>query len=578
MYIETVKNRNSPPAILLRESYREDGKVKKRTLLNMTGFAPEIIEGFRSVLKGSTVSESQAVLHPEQDISLAETKPYGAAAAVVGMMRKIGLEKLIDPQPSRERDVALAMIAARLLHGGSKLSTARHCHHETADTALGAILGLEDLSERDCYAAMDWLLQRKEVIEKRLARKHLAPGGSVFFDLSSSYFEGHSCPLAHYGYSRDHRGDLPQVNYGIYCNEEGLPFAIDVLPGNEGDRVAFPQAIERVRTEFSAQDVVFVGDRGMIGGKVIDETLRGLDGAEWVTCLNHATIARLRRNEHIQLSLFDERDLISMVHPDHPDERLIFCRNPLLAEERRRKRNELLAATDVLLKNLAQRVSRPTSRMRGQDRIGLEVGKIINRKKMAKHYITTITEDSFVFERNEQNIAQEAALDGIYVVRTSLEEERMGDAEVVEHYKKLAAVERSFRSMKSIDIQVRPIFHHTEDRVRTHLFLCMLAYYVEAHMRTALAPILFHDEDGASRESVVAPAARSQKAKNKDTTKRTEDGWPVTSFRDALSSLNTIVRGRVDLAGKPEMSFQTTSRPGPFQAHVIELLGLTRRM
>lgn len=578
MYIESVKNRNSPPAILLRESYREDGKIKKRTLLNMTGFPSDIIEGFRAVLKGTAVSGSQAILHPEQDITLADAKPYGAAAAVVAMMRKIGLEKLIDARPSRERDVVLAMIAGRLLHGGSKLSTARRCHRETADTALGSLLGLEDLSERDCYAAMDWLFERKGAIEKRLARKHLAPGGSVFFDLSSSYFEGHTCPLSHYGYSRDHRGDLPQVNYGLYCNEEGIPFAIDVLPGNEGDHVAFPQAVERVRSTFGAEDVVFVGDRGMIGGKVIDETLRGLDGAEWVTCLNHATIAKLSRNDHIQLSLFDERDLISMAHPDHPDERLVFCRNPLLAQERRRKRDELLAATDVLLQGLAKRVARPSSRIRGKDRIGVEVGKIINRKKMAKHYVITITDEGFTFERDEQKIAQEAALDGIYVIRTSLTEERMGDKEVVEHYKKLAAVERSFRSMKSIDIQVRPIFHHTEERVRTHIFLCMLAYYVEAHMRAALAPILFHDEDDTPRESVVTPAARSEKAKKKDATKRTEDGWPVTTFSDALSSLNAIVRGRVDLAGKPEMSFQTTSRPNPFQAHIIELLGVARRM
>lgn len=578
MYIETVKNRNSPPAILLRESYREDGKVKKRTLLNMTGFPPNIVDGFAAVLKGTAVSGHQAVLHPEQDISLVDAKPYGAAAAVVGMIRKLGLEALIDPRPSRQRDVVVAMIADRLLHGGSKLSTARHCHAETADTALGAILGLEDLSERDCYTAMDWLLTRKDAIEKRLARKHLAPGGSVFFDLSSSFFEGHTCPLGHYGYSRDHRGDLLQVNYALSCNEEGLPFAIDVLPGNEGDRVAFPKAVQRVRKEFGAQDVVFVGDRGMISGKIIDETLRDLEGAEWVTCLNHATIAKLSRDDHIQLGLFDERDLISIAHPEHPNERLIFCKNPLLADERRRKRNELLAATDALLEGLAKRIARPHSRLRGQDRIGVEVGKIINRKKMAKHYMLTITDDGLTFTRDEENIAKEAALDGIYVVRTSLTEERMGDEEVVEHYKRLAAVERSFRSMKSIDIQVRPIFHRTEDRVRTHIFLCMLAYYVEAHMRRALAPILFHDEEDAPRKSVVEPAARSEKAKAKDATKRTEDGWPVTTFRDALSTLNTIVRGRIDLAGKPELSFPTTSRPGPFQAHIVELLGLTRRM
>lgn len=578
MYIETVKNRNSPPAILLRESYREDGKVKKRTLLNLTGFPATIVEGFRAVLKGTAVSGDQAVLHPKREISLVDAKPYGAAAAVVGTIRKIGLERLIGSRPSRERDVVVAMIADRLLHGGSKLSTARHCHDETADTALGAILGLQDLDERDCYEAMDWLFARKSIIEGRLARKHLAPGASVFYDLSSSYFEGHACPLARHGYSRDHRGDLPQVNYGLYCNADGIPFAIDVMPGNEGDRVAFPRTVERVRSEFAASDVIFVGDRGMIGGKVIDEALRDTEGAEWVTCLNNASIAKLAREEHIQLGLFDERDIVSFAHPDHPDERLIACRNPLLTAERRRKRDELLDATDKLLAELAKRIAKPRSRIRGEDRIGIEVGKVVNRKKMAKHYIITITDDSFSFERDEKRITEEAALDGVYVVRTSLSEDRMGDDQVVEHYKKLAAVERSFRSMKAIDINVRPIYHHAEDRVRTHLFLCMLAYYVEVHMREALAPILFHDEDGAPRDSVVAPAGRSQRARAKDADRRTEDGWPVTNFRDAISTLNTIVRGRVEITGKPGLSFETTSRPGPFQAHIIDLLGLKRRL
>ena len=578
MYVESVKNRNSPPAILLRESFREDGKVKKRTLLNMTGFPQEIIDGFRAVLKGTAVSGEQAVLHPERDITLSDGRAYGGAAAVVGMIRKLGLERLIDARSSRERDIVVAMIADRLLDGGSKLSTARHCHAETSGTALGAILGLEDLTERDCYEAMDWLFTRKSTIENKLARKHLESDASVFFDLSSSYFEGHACPLAKHGYSRDHRGDLPQVNYGLYCNDAGVPFAIDIMPGNEGDRVAFPRTVKRVREEFSGRNVIFVGDRGMIGGKIIDETLRDAEGMEWVTCLNNASIAKLAREQHIQLSLFDETNLFSFAHPQHPDERLVACRNPLLAEERKRKRNALLDATDELLRKLSERIAKPRSRIRGEDRIGIEVGKIVNKKKMAKHYRIVITADSFTFERDEEKIAAEAALDGVYVVRTSLARERMGDAEVVEHYKKLAAVERSFRSMKSIDIAVRPIFHHTEDRVRTHLFICMLAYYVEVHMRQALAPILFHDEDDAPRESIVAPSQRSKQARAKDASRRTEDGWPVVSFHGAINVLNGIVRGRVDLADKPDMSFHTTSRPTKFQAHIIDLLGVKKRM
>ena len=578
MYIETVKNRTSPPAILLRESFREDGRVKKRTLLNLTTFPTHIVDGFRSVLKGTAVSADQAVTQPQTDVMLSGGASYGGAAAVIGMIRKLGLERLIDGAPSRQRNIVVAMIADRLLHGDSKLSTARHCHAATASSAMGSLLDLEDLDEHECYAAMDWLFERKSKIEKKLARKHLAAEGSVLYDLSSSYFEGHTCPLAQYGYSRDHRGDLPQVNYGLYCNEDGLPFAVDILPGNEGDRVAFPKTVARVRDEFAGRDVVFVGDRGMIGGKIINETLRDLDGAHWVTCLNNATIARLARESAIQLTMFDERDLVSLTHPDFPDERLIACRNPLLAEERKRKRGELLDATDALLNDLAKRIAKPRSKIRGKDTIGIQVGKLLNRKKMGKHYVLTITDDSFTFERDDAKITAEAALDGIYVVRTSVNEERLDDAAVVSHYKKLAAVERAFRSMKSIDIGVRPIYHRNENRVRTHIFICMLAYYVELHMRRALAPILFHDENTAPRQSIVAPAQRTPAAKKKDADRSTTDGWPVASFRDTLITLDGIVRARIEFDGKPDLGFHTASRPNKYQRHIIELLGLTKRM
>lgn len=578
MYIESVPNRSSPPAVLLRESFREGGRVKKRTVANLSDLPEDVIAGFRAVLKGEAVGRDQAIIDPEASLVLAEGRCHGATAAVVGSMRQCGLERLLGGRDSRENRVVMAMVADRLLHGDSKLATARHCHTTTAGSSLGAMLGLEDLTEQECYRAMDWLLERQPGIERRLAKKHLNANEPVLYDLSSSYFEGHTCPLAKHGYSRDHRGDLPQVNYGLYCAQDGTPVAVDVLPGNEGDRVAFPKAVERIHSEFGMDDVIFIGDRGMIGGKVIDEVLRPTAGAQWITALANSSIARLERQGAIQTTWFDEQDLMRFSHPDYPDEILVACRNPLLAEERRRKRNALLDDTDALLEKVRLRVIRPQRPLRGRDRIGIEVGKVIGRKKMAKHYDIEIGEDSFIYRRNEERICAEANLDGIYIIRTSVSEERMSAEDTVRHYKQLASVERAFRSFKSIDVRVRPIHHRLEQRVRAHIFICMLAYYVEHHMRQRLAPILFHDQETQDdqRTSIVAPATRSEAATKKDETRLSPEGWPIASFRDVLDTLNGIVQAQASFAGYDRHPFPVVSKPSPYQSHILDLLGIKK--
>ena len=581
MYIERVPNRKSPPAVLLRESWREGGKTKKRTIGNLSSADDETIEVLRAALKREVVPAGHAIVDPEGVIGCRDSRQHGHVAAIVAMIKRTGLLRAIDRKASRERDIVVAMIADRLLHGDSKLATARHCRKETAATTLGELLSLEDLDEHECYAAMDWLLGRQESIQKKLAKKHLGDGEPLLFDLSSSYFEGHTCPLAKHGYSRDKRGDLPQVNYGMYCNGDGVPIGVEVLAGNENDHVAFPKAVARARKDFGCENVIFVGDRGMISGKAIDEYLRGEEGAGWITALNSTSIRKLQNQGDIQLSLFDERDLATITSADYPGERLIVCRNPLLADERARKREALLAATEKLLTKVKAKVDRRRNPIRGRAEIGVEVGKVVNRKKVAKHFDITINDDRFEFSRNQEKIDAEASLDGIYVIRSNVEPEKMTDEQVVAHYKNLALVERAFRSLKSIDIRVRPIHHRLADRVRSHIFICMLAYYVEHHMRTLLAPLMFVDEEKSpadARESVVSPAPRSDSARKKDATRQNEHGFPLSSFRDILENLSSIMRLTVSVEDHPADDFRTTSRPSIYQQEIIRHLGLERQM
>jgi transposase len=579
MYIERVPNRNSPPAVLLRESWRENGKTKKRTVGNLSSLDDETVEVVRSALKGDVVPAAMAIAEPGKRLEITDVRQHGHVAAVVAMIKRSGLLQAIHRKPSRQRDIVVAMIADRLLHGDSKLATARHCQEETAATTLGELLSLDDLDEHECYRAMDWLLGEQESIQKKLAKKHLADGDPVLFDLSSSYFEGHTCPLAKHGYSRDKRGDLPQVNYGMYCNSRGVPIGVDVLAGNENDRIAFPKAVARVRKDFGCKNVIFVGDRGMIGGKAIDDYLRGEEGVQWITALTSASIAKLERQGAIQLSLFDQRDLLSITHPDYPDERLVVCRNPLLADERRRKREALLAATEKLLAKVKVKVDRKRKPLRGEAEIGVEVGEVINSKKVAKHFLIEIDDDRFEYSRDQEKIDIEASLDGLYTIRSNVDAAQMSAQQLVGHYKNLASVERAFRSLKSIDIRVRPINHRLENRVRSHIFICMLAYYIEHQLRELLAGLMFVDEDKSpveARDSIVAPAPRSKSAKRKDTTHRNEADVPLSSFRDILESLSSITRSTIVIAGHPKGRFTTTSRPTPYQQEIIRHLGIKR--
>ena len=567
--------------MLLRESWRENGKTKKRTVGNLSTLPDETVEAVRSALKGDVVPAVLAIAQPQKNLEITNARQHGHVAAIVAMIKRSGLLQAIDRKPSRERDIVVAMIADRLLHGDSKLATARHCQTETAATTLGELLTLEDLDEHECYQAMDWLLKRQESIQKKLARKHLVEGGPVLFDLSSSYFEGHTCPLAKHGYSRDKRGDLPQVNYGIYCNAQGVPIGVEVLAGNENDHVAFPKAVERVRNDFGHKNVIFIGDRGMISGKAIDKYLRGEEGAQWITALTSVSIAKLQRQGSIQPSLFDECDLASITHPDYPDERLIVCRNPLLADERSRKREALLATTETALAKVKKSVDRKRDPLRGKSEIGIAVGKVVNSKKVAKHFCIEIDDDRLEYSRNQEKIDTESSLDGLYIIRSNVESSRMSDEQVVGHYKNLASVERAFRSLKSIDIRVRPIHHRLADRVRSHIFLCMLAYYIEQQMRHLLAPLMFVDEEKApaeSRDSIVSPAPRSESAQRKDASRRNAAGFRLSSFHDLLENLSSITRSSVIIAGHPNGRFNATSRPTPYQQEIIRHLGIERHL
>ncbi|VGO19415.1 hypothetical protein SCARR_01473 [Pontiella sulfatireligans] len=582
MYIERVPNRNSPPAVLLRESWRENGKVRKKTVANLSGLPDELVEALRAALKGESIPASEGIASLEKAISIHDARQHGHVAAIHSVLKKSGLLGMIDSKRSRERDVVAAMIIDRIISGDSKLATVRHCDPQTASTSLGELLSLEDLHENECYAAMDWLLERQDKIQKKLAKKHLADGAPVLFDLSSSYFEGQCCELAQFGYSRDHRVYRKQVNYGIYCNSAGTPVGVEVLAGNESDRIAFPIAVERVRKDFNHKNVIFIGDRGMISGKAIDEYLRDEEGADWITALNAASIAKLERCGSIQLTFFDECDLASITHPDYPDERLVVCRNPDLAKRRSKRREALLQATEKLLAEIIKKVERKNKPLRGKDAIGVEVGKIINKKKMAKHFNLTIEDDTFAFDRNEEKIRSESATDGLYVIRSSVDKTRMTDQELVANYKNLEMVERAFRSLKSIDLNVRPIYHRLDNRVRAHIFICMLAYHIEHQMRSQLAPLLFADEQketAAERDSVVDPVKRSDSAKKKDQTRRTPDGQhPISSFRDILNTLSAITRSRVKVEGHKKGDFKTTSTPTPYQQKILEWLGATRGM
>jgi hypothetical protein len=572
MYIEAVPNRGSPPAILLRESYRDGHRVRKRTLLNLTDWPGDLVAGLRALLKGGTVIPAG-----QQALTVTRSLPHGHVAAVLGTLRKIGVDRLLGPEGHRCRDLVLALIVSRILAPTSKLATAKALDPATAASSLGAVLGLGPVDEEELYTALDWLLARQPAIETALAKRHLRGGTLVLYDVSSSYLEGRCCALARFGYNRDGKKGKLQIVYGLLCAPDGCPVAIEVFDGDTADPATLAGQIAKLEQRFGLAHVVLVGDRGMITQARIDEDLKPA-GLDWISALRAPAIRALVAAGSLQLSLFDERDMAAITAPEFPGERLIVCRNPDLAGERRRKRETLLAATERDLAAIAAAVARKRQPLRGAAAIGLKVGVVLDRHKMAKHFALTITDDSFRFTRRTREIAAEAALDGLYVVRTSLPSETLDDVGTVRAYKSLAVVERAFRCLKTVDLQIRPIYHWLADRVRSHVFVCMLAYHVEWHMRVRLAPMLYDDADQAAAEavrtSIVAKAPRSPAALAKQTTGRTADGLPVHSFQSLLADLATLTRNTMLSALAPEHPFTLTARPTPLQQKAFDLLGL----
>jgi len=588
MYVATVPNRNSPPAILLRESFRENGKVKSRTIANISHLRSQQIEALRLALAGSLPTSGVAL---PDSFQISRSLPHGHALAVLGCLRNLKLDAILDSAPSRQRDLVVAMIVARILDPTSKLATARGLHSDTLSSSLGDLLGLDSAHESELYDAMDWLLPRQAQIEQELAKRQLAGGGLVLYDLTSTYFEGRHCPLGKLGHSRDDKSGKAQIVFGLLTNGQGCPVAVEVFDGNTGDPKTVASQVDKLRTRFGLQDVVLVGDRGMITSARIREDLPASHGIQWISALRANQIQKLAKDGCLQMSLFDQTDLVEIAHPSFPGERLIACYNPLLAEERARKRPDLLAATEKQLAKIAaatQRVRRP---LRGKQNIGVRAGKILNRYKMVsglpvgacfasmgKHFLLRIEEDSFHYERKTANIEREQNLDGIYVIRTSVKQEALTSQQVVSSYKSLSGVERAFRSLKTVDLHVRPIHHRRADRVRAHIFLCMLAYYVEWHMRQLLAPILFDDDDKQqaqqARVSIVAPATRSSSAKRKARTKLTADGLKVHSFQTLLADLATIAKNRIQPTDKVAVAFDMLTRPTALQQRAFELLAV----
>jgi len=558
---------------LLRRTYRQDGKVKHETLGNLSRLPAATIALIRRAVRGDVL------ISPDDAFDVIRSRPHGHVAAVVGMARKVELPALLAPTRSRERDLVEALIAARLLEPCSKLATARALGAETEESSLGESLGVADADEDALYEAMDWLLARQARVERALARRHLRDGSLVLYDVTSTYFEGRTCPLAKLGYSREGRRDKLQIVFGLLTNGEGCPVAVEVFEGNLGDPKTLPAQITKIRERFGIARVVLVGDRGMLTEARLREDLRPIEGLDWITALRAPALQALAAGGALQLSLFDQQDLAEITHLDYPGERLIVCKNPLLAAERARKRADLLAATERDLAAITAATQRATRPLRGRARIALRVGKVLGRRKVGKHFTLEITDTSFRATRDEAAIAREAALDGIYVLRTSVEGDRLPTAEVVRSYKRLAAIERAFRSLKTVDLKVRPIHHRKDDRVRAHVFLCVLAYYVEWHMRRAWAPLLFDDDEKAAaeaeRRSVVAPARRSPRAQAKALTKRTDEGEPVQSFPSLLRHLRTIVKDRMRLKSDAAIEFDKITTPTPLQQRALDLLGVS---
>jgi transposase len=564
MYIETVPNRNSPPAILLREGWREGQKTRKRTLANLSDWPQPQIETLRRVLRG------EMLVSPKDLLSTAHTSPHGHVEAILAMIRQLDLDTLISSKRCRERDLVVAMIVQRLISPCSKLATTR----QWSTTTLAEELGVQEASEDDLYAAMDWLLERQERIEKKLAARHLSEGGLVLYDVTSSSYEGRTCPLVQFGHNRD-EDKLPIIVYGVMTDEAGRPVAVEVYAGNTGDPTTVGDQVEKLRQRFGLQRVVLVGDRGMLTQPQINK-LREHPGMGWITALTSGAIRELVQKGALQLSLLDEQNLAEITSPDYPGERLVICHNPLLEEERARKRQALLEATEKSLTKIAKEVARRKKKPLKAAEIGLKVGKVLGHYKVGKHFDCRIGEGSFQWSRRQDSIDQEAKLDGIYVLRTSEPAEHLSAQDTVRSYKSLAEVERAFRCLKGIDLLVRPIRHRTEERVPAHIFLCLLAYYVEWHLRQAWAPLLFEDEERREerkRRDPILPAEPTASAKAKKHSHETREGLPVHSFATLLAELASRARVTYEFkSGELKLTCKQAPEPTPLQARAYELI------
>jgi hypothetical protein len=574
MYITRVPNRDSPPAVLLRESYREGGKVKNRTLANLSSWPEAKVEALARALKGLPPAGLEGTFE------IARSLPHGHVAAVLGTARQLGLEELIDPAPSRHRDLVTAMAVAQVIAPDSKLAIARGLRDQTASSSLGEVLGLGACDEDDLYAAMDWLAARQPEIEDGLAARHLAGGTLVLYDVSSAAFEGRTCPLGAVGHPKDGvRGRL-QIVYGLLTSKDGVPVAIEVFAGNTGDPKTVASQVDKVKDRFGITRIVLVGDRGMLTAARLREDVAP-QGLDWITALRAPQVKKLVRGGDLQLTLFDQTDLAEITSPDFPGERLVACKNPFLEAERARKRESLLTATEAGLEKIAAACARARRPLRGQDKIALRVDRVLNRRKVGKHFTIDIGEDRFSYHRNLDSITAEAALDGIYVLRTSVEASDLEPGEVVSSYKALANVERAFRAFNT-DLDIRPIRHRTEDRVRAHVFLRMLSYYITWHIHQRLAPLLFTDDDKpaaqAARPSPVAPAARSPKALAKAAAKRTDDDLPVHSFGSLLTDLATICLNTIAPADPALSGFRVVTTPTAVQRQAFDLLGVSHHL
>lgn len=573
MYIESVPNRNSPPAVLLRESWREEGKVCKRTLANLSCLSAEVIDGLKLLLRGGV-----AVASTDELFVVDRSLPHGHVAAVLGSARGCGASVWFGSAPLELRPLLLAMLVARVIEPASKLATHRQLHDDTASTSLGRVLQVGQCSADDLYRALDWLHQAQPAIERQLARQHLAGATLVLYDLTSTWLTGSCCELAARGHSRDGKREDPQIVFGLLCSTDGCPIAVEVFKGNTADPATVAAQVRKLKQRFGIEHLAWVGDRGMLTSARIEQVLKP-EGMDWVSSLRAPQIAQLAQaHGPFQPSLFDERNLLELTSQHFPGERLVVCRNPLLAEERTRKRRELLAATEADLDKIVAATQRARKPLRGQDEIALRVGRVIGRLHMAKHFELTITQSSLSYQRKADAIDAEAALDGLYVIRTSLPQSQLDAGSAVAAYKSLSHVERAFRSIKTVDLQVRPVFVYSEQRVRAHVFLCMLAYYVEWQMRNRLKPMLFDDEHldeaGASRPSAVAKAVRSEHAKAKDVSKTADDGLPLHSFRTLLKDLGTLTYNLTHTHASPNTKIVMTTRPTPIQSKAFSLLDL----